>query len=128
MNGNFSKAEILSLIEEVGDPLELCVPATTQMAQPVYGIPAKTALQCRPVRGYVTSERREFALASSPPAVSGALVAYLSPVDATREELNNAQARIRYQGKDYQFEYVRGHRDRGVVRLHQLRLRSANAL
>ena len=122
MSGNFSAAEIVALIAEVGEGVELCLPSAVQAAQPAYGIGEQTTLQCRTVSGYVTSQRHEVALAQSAPAVSGVLLLYLAAGEATREELNNPQVRIRYQGKDYQFEYMKGHWDRGALRLHQLRL------
>lgn len=132
MSGNFSEAELRELIAERDDPLEFCSPGTVQAADPIRGIPERSQMVSRRVCGYVKEDRQaQFGLASqgSASGMMSGLIAVLLATDTslssdavTREELNNGAARIRYEGKLYQFEYLKDHRDRGIVRLHEVRL------
>jgi hypothetical protein len=125
MSGNFNDDEIFDLIAELGHVIELCVPDAVQAANSALGIPERRSLSCRQVRGYMRDDRQvQYALLnSSAPAQSySGLLAVLSAADVTREELGNADARLKYGGKAYQFEYRQEYFDQGESLLHELRL------
>lgn len=131
MDGNFSEAELRDLIAERGDMIEFCVPSVTQAADPVRGLPVRRTMVCRQLRGYIKEDKQaQFALAqgTGSGAMSGLIAVLLAtemPASrdmVTRDELSNGAAQLRYEGKSYQFEYLKEHRDRGVIKLHEVRL------
>ncbi len=123
MSGNFNEVEILALIAEVGHVVKICLPREVEAANAALGLPARTSLICRTLKGYVIPERRsEIAISQDAPVASGALKAILAASSVTRSELANPKARIEYNDRKYQFEFLRDHSDRGKSQLFEVRL------
>lgn len=126
----FSTQEMLDLISEVGQLIEFCVPGTVRPADPALALPAKTDWVCRTVPGYLRqSHFAGIAIANSAQSAQGdeGLIAVLSANQITAQELNNANARIRYERGYYQFTYLKGILDRGKLQLHEIQLVSTKA-
>lgn len=114
--------EILSLIAEVGEPLQLCVRSKTRASDVEYGIPAQQSMNCRPVRGYVVPDRfAEMQLAGQGETRSGALIAYISGTDLNLEELTG-ESYLTYNNQAYDLEHLQAVKQRGAVLMHKLRM------
>lgn len=122
---NFLTPEILDLMAEVGQVLELCLPGVVRSGNAALAMPARTGWNCRRVSGYVRVDQASaIALTNAPQAAQDnqGLIAVLSAAEVTTAELNNAEARIKFEGNLYQFTYSRGITDRGATQLHEVRL------
>lgn len=124
MSGNFSEAEILDLIAEAGHKLELGTPKVIQAADPTYGLSERVERLWKEVPGYVAEDQQSEIAVSQGTATesAGGLKAYLAASKVNRADLDDAEARLRHEGREYQFQYLVEIRDRGILRLHKLQL------
>lgn len=123
MTYNFDYGEMIELINERGDVLEIASVQIIRPANPAMGIPEQKGYNWKRVQGYVVEQtRREMPLNNAPPATKGRFMAYILATTVTREDLQNADNRIRFNGEVWQFVYQKPHRDRGLLRLHELEL------
>lgn len=119
---NFDFEGIADLIKEHGQQIQLCQRLKTNQNDRDYGVTDDYQLTCRPIIAYTTPESySQIALQAGNSSTVGGYTCYVSAQTVDRTEFT-AASRIIWLDRIYQIQYQLEHLDRGVPRLHQLKL------
>jgi hypothetical protein len=119
---NFDFEGIADLIKEVGQDIQLCQRVKTDSGQRDYGVAADYRLDCRKILAYAVQESySQIAVGSSNSSTTGGYTCYISAQEVQRNEFIET-TRVVLLDRIYQVQYMLEHVDRGVLRLHQIKL------
>lgn len=119
---NFDFASIKDVIKEFDQNIQLCQQVRTQEGDRDYGLADELRLDCRRVLAYAVAESlSQIAFGGGNSSTSGGYTCYISAEAVSRSEFTES-TRIILLDRVYQVQYILGHLDRGILRLHQLKL------
>jgi hypothetical protein len=119
---NFDFEGIADLIKEVGQDIQLCQRIKISAGDRDYGISDDYRFECRKVLAYAVQEGySQIAVGTGNSSTAGGYTCYISAEYVDRNEFTET-TRIILLDRTYQVQYTLNHVDRGVLRLHQLKL------
>ncbi len=119
---NFDFSGIQDLIKEVGQDIQLCQQIKTTDGDRDYGVANDYRLDCRRILAYAVQEGySQIAIGTGNSSTSGGYTCYISAEKVLRTEFVET-TRIVLLDRIYRVQYMLGHVDRGILRLHQLKL------
>jgi hypothetical protein len=119
---NFDFEGIADLIQEVGQDIQLCQRVKISAGDRDYGLADDYRLDCRKILAYAVQESyAQIAIGTGNSSTAGGYTCYISAEKVAREEFTET-TRIVLLDRIYQVQYTLNHVDRGILRLHQLKL------
>ncbi|MBW4514557.1 MAG: hypothetical protein KME11_04970 [Timaviella obliquedivisa GSE-PSE-MK23-08B] len=119
----FSEAELIDLINEVGQVFTLEIPGVLIPGDRDLGVADKLEAIARQVRGYivppVTPKGHQEIAVKGGNSQAGEMICYLAAHDMPLEDFKPG-CRLVHEGKRYSVVYQMGLRSRGAVVLHQV--------